>query len=349
MLKPRLTLFAIPVLLLFLHLAFSPLCSVVGQEAPVSNLDERARGLELYKQGKFHEAAKIFRAVVEKNRSDVEGWYQLGLALMQVQQSKEINDASKAFETALRLRPNFAAAHVGLGHVFLLRNKTYDAISEAENALRIDPKIPDAYYVLGAARLRAGAGAEALKHAETIINLNPQFPLAYLLKSQALLSFVGDNPRLSQKQSPETEMTRYREAADALEQYLQLHPSTREKQAWTEQLESLRFHAASRREGDSPDRLYSGREVTKKARILDMPQPDLPDAARINGVNGNVVLRCILASDGTVKHLLVMRFLSHGLSSAALRSARRIKFVPATIDGRPVSMFIQLEYNFNLF
>ena len=345
MLKPRLTLFAIPVLLIFLHLALSPLCNVVGQEAPVSNLDERARGLELYKQGKFQEAAKIFRAVVEKNRSDVEGWYQLGLALMQ--QSSEINDASKAFKTALQLRPNFAAAHVGLSHVFLLRNKTSDAISEAENALRIDPKIPDAYYVLGAAQLRAGAAAEALKDAETIIKLNPEFPLAYLLKSQALLSFVGDIPWLKQKESPKT--VRYHEAAESLEKYLQLHPSTREKQAWTEQLESLRFHAASRREGDSPDRVYSGREVTKKARILNKPQPDVTEAARNNRVNGNVVLRCILASDGTVKHLLVMRFLSHGLTSAALRSARRIKFVPATIDGRPVSMFIQLEYNFNLY
>jgi tetratricopeptide (TPR) repeat protein len=280
---------------------------------------------------------------------DAEGWYQLGLALMQVQQSKEVNDASKAFETALKLRPNFAVAHVGLGHVFLLRNKASDAISEAENALRIDPKIPDAYYVLGAAQLRASAGAEALKNAETIIKLNPQFPLAYLLKSQALLSFPGDKPWLNQKQSPETEMTRYREAAEALEKYLQLDPNTREKQAWTEQLESLRFHAASRREGDSPARVYSGREVTKKARVLNMPEPDVTEAARFNRVNGNVVLRCIVASDGTVKHLLVMRFLSHGLTSAALRAARLIKFVPATIEGRPVSMFMQLEYSFNLF
>lgn len=346
MLKPRLALYAIPFLPLFLHLALSPLCSVMGQEASVSNLDERARGLELYKQGKFQEAAKVFRAVVEKNSSDDEGWYQLGLALMQ--QSREMKDASKAFETALKLRPNFAAAHAGLSHIFLLRNKTYDAISEAEKALRIDPKIPDAYYVLGAARLRAGANAEALKHAESVIKLNPQFPLAYLLKSQALLSFLGEKAWLKQRESPETEKARYHEAALALEKYLQLNPSTREKQAWTEQLESLRFHVATRREGDSPDRVYSGRELTQKARVLDMPQPELTEAARNNRVNGNVVLRCTLASDGTVKHLLVVKGLSHGLTEAALRSARRMKFVPASIDGRPVSMFMQLEYNFDL-
>ncbi len=37
------------------------------------------------------------------------------------------------------------------------------------------------------------------------------------------------------------------------------------------------------------------------------------------------------------------------LLAAAVRAARRIKFVPATRDGRPVSQFIQIEYNFNLY
>ncbi len=348
MLKPRLTLYAFPLLaLLFLHVSNPPLVSAMGQEAPAANLEERARGLELYNQGKFQEAEKLFRTVVEKHRLDDESWYYLGLSLMQ--QPKEVKRATKAFETALKLRPNFAAAHVELGYIFLLRNKPYDAMSETEATLRIDPESPDAQYILGAIRPRAGAPAEALKRAETIIKLNPQFPLAYLLKSQTLLDFLGDKPQIKPKESPETEKARYREAAEALEKYLELDPGTKEKQAWTEQLESLRFHVASQSEGDSPDRVYSGRELTKKARVLDMPQPELTEAARNDLVNGNVILRCILASDGTVKHLLVVKGSSHGLTEAALRSARRIKFVPATIDGRPVSMFMQLEYNFNLY
>jgi len=32
-----------------------------------------------------------------------------------------------------------------------------------------------------------------------------------------------------------------------------------------------------------------------------------------------------------------------------VEAARRIKFVPAMKDGKPVSMFMQLEYNFSLF
>jgi hypothetical protein len=32
----------------------------------------------------------------------------------------------------------------------------------------------------------------------------------------------------------------------------------------------------------------------------------------------------------------------------AVKAARQIKFIPATKDGRPVSQFIQIEYNFRI-
>jgi hypothetical protein len=50
-----------------------------------------------------------------------------------------------------------------------------------------------------------------------------------------------------------------------------------------------------------------------------------------------------------VKYIIVLSGLPGGLTERAVEAARRIKFFPATKDGRPVSMFIQLEYNFNLY
>jgi len=41
--------------------------------------------------------------------------------------------------------------------------------------------------------------------------------------------------------------------------------------------------------------------------------------------------------------------LPFGLTEQAIAAARQIKFVPAVKDGRPVSVFMQLEYNFNLY
>ena len=45
----------------------------------------------------------------------------------------------------------------------------------------------------------------------------------------------------------------------------------------------------------------------------------------------------------------LLRGCPFGLTEASVKAARKIKFISATIDGRPVSMFIQLEYNFDLY
>jgi hypothetical protein len=41
--------------------------------------------------------------------------------------------------------------------------------------------------------------------------------------------------------------------------------------------------------------------------------------------------------------------LAGGLTEKAIAAARQIRFVPATRNGHPVSMYMQLEYNFNLY
>ncbi len=318
----------------------------VTQSAAIANAEERDHGLVLNKQGKFAEAAKVFRKAVERNKSDGEAWYYLGLAFLQ--QPQETKNASKAFETALKLKPNFAAAHGALSYALMIRNKSSEAIREANLALSMDPQTIEAHYVLGVVHLRAGAKEAALQEAEIVIKLAPQLAAAYLLKSQAITSFLGDALVRSRQESPEARQASYREAGDALEKYLQLAPNAKEKQTWIEQLESLRFHTASYRKSAGVE-VFSGREVTTKARILCKPEPQYTEAARRNGVAGTVVLRAILTSDGSVKYFLIISGLPDGLTEQAIRAARLIKFIPAAIDGRPVSMLVQLEYNFNLY
>jgi protein TonB len=61
------------------------------------------------------------------------------------------------------------------------------------------------------------------------------------------------------------------------------------------------------------------------------------------------VLRTVFSSNGEVKDIYVVRALGYGLTTRAINAARKIKFTPAIKDGRPVSMYIQLEYNFSLY
>jgi protein TonB len=89
--------------------------------------------------------------------------------------------------------------------------------------------------------------------------------------------------------------------------------------------------------------------MTTKVRILEKLEPTYTEAARRAGVNGTVVMRAVFASDGSVKNVFVTRALSFGLTSAAVKAAKRIQFTPATKDGKPVSMWLELQYNFNLY
>lgn len=347
MVRPRLSVFVlILVVTLLLLLPASPASSAKasGQTTPTVNSEERESGKALYKQGKNAEAIAALKKAVKQEKADYQAWHFLGLA--QIRDNK-FKDASKSFETALRLQPGFAAARTGLGYTYLVRNKSADAIREAQTALTIDPNIPEARYIIGVVHLQEGKRSEALKEAEAIIKINPQLAMAYLLKSQALVSFLGDVP-VTRKESSESREVRHLEAADALEKYLQLTPNSKERQTWAEQLESLRYYAISHRD-DKTSGVFGRNELTTMAQVISKPEPRYTEEARASRVTGTVVLRCIFAADGNVKHFLVIKALPNGLTEAAIAAARRIKFTPATIDGRPVSMFIQLEYYFNLY
>ncbi|HET6647188.1 MAG TPA: energy transducer TonB [Pyrinomonadaceae bacterium] len=101
--------------------------------------------------------------------------------------------------------------------------------------------------------------------------------------------------------------------------------------------------------GGDPNRIFSGREVTSKARVLSKPEPQYTEEARKNQITGTVVLRAVFTSSGQVTNIRSVSGLPYGLTERAIAAARQIKFSPAMKDGRPVSMYIQLEYNFNLY
>ena len=94
---------------------------------------------------------------------------------------------------------------------------------------------------------------------------------------------------------------------------------------------------------------YTGKEVNKKVRLAMKPEPSYTESARQNRVTGSVVIKCVLSSNGSVTNIRVVSGLPDGLTEKAIAVAKKIKFLPAMKDGKHVSMWIQLEYNFNLY
>lgn len=96
-------------------------------------------------------------------------------------------------------------------------------------------------------------------------------------------------------------------------------------------------------------RVLRSNDVEQKARLLSKPEPKYTEEARRNNISGTVMLRAVFASSGEVVQIRALNALPFGLTERAIAAAREIKFEPAKKDGRPVSVAMQLEYNFNLY
>jgi TonB family protein len=129
-----------------------------------------------------------------------------------------------------------------------------------------------------------------------------------------------------------------------------------EKPAGTPQADPVLFPTDSKQLSTSTPtpatdyaKIFTGREVDQKARVLSKPEPSYTEEARKNQIAGTVVLRAVLSSSGEVTNISAVSGLPNGLTERAIAAARQIKFVPATKEGRAVSMWMELQYNFNLY
>lgn len=141
------------------------------------------------------------------------------------------------------------------------------------------------------------------------------------------------------------------EAGRSAEIYVRLNSNlSQSKRAdWISRAESLLGFAEMAKGDPATQTVFPARQVDVRARILSKPNPTYTDEARRKMVRGTVVVRAILAANGKVVAIYPIRTLPSGLTAQAIKAARQIKFVPAIKDGKPVSMAVQVEYNFNIY
>lgn len=101
--------------------------------------------------------------------------------------------------------------------------------------------------------------------------------------------------------------------------------------------------------GCTGEQVFKVRDVATRPRVISKPEPQYTEQARRNQVTGTVVLRVVFSNTGEVTNIQPVQKLSDGLTEKAIAAAKQIRFVPAMRDGRPVSTYMQLEYNFNLY
>jgi TonB family protein len=79
------------------------------------------------------------------------------------------------------------------------------------------------------------------------------------------------------------------------------------------------------------------------------PDPEYSEEARKAKYQGVVVLWLIVDQNGNPKNIKVQRPLGMGLDQKAIEAVQKWKFQPATKDGTPVAVQINVEVNFRLY
>lgn len=84
--------------------------------------------------------------------------------------------------------------------------------------------------------------------------------------------------------------------------------------------------------------------------VPNQPKPDYPELAKLAGLEGTMILRILVSSEGEVLKVLVIKPLGHdaGFEEAAIDVAWKWRFIPALQNDRPVAAWINVPVKFSL-
>jgi protein TonB len=82
---------------------------------------------------------------------------------------------------------------------------------------------------------------------------------------------------------------------------------------------------------------------------ISMPDPEFSEEARKAKVQGNVLVYLWVDQQGRPTHVRVIRGIGMGLDEKAMEAVRQYKFKPAMKDGKPVTVEMNVEVNFQIF
>jgi len=90
-----------------------------------------------------------------------------------------------------------------------------------------------------------------------------------------------------------------------------------------------------------------GNGVSAPKLIYGPPASYTPEARRVQ-FNGDVLIRCTVDTDGSVRDAEVVQDPGLGLAESALTTVKTYRFQPAMKDGKPVPVQITVQVGFTI-
>lgn len=77
-------------------------------------------------------------------------------------------------------------------------------------------------------------------------------------------------------------------------------------------------------------------------------EPDYPKELRAKHVQGEVILAGVICRDGSVQRIEVLKATDPRLEDLAVTAFRAWRYEPATLDGKPVPVYVSVVIRFTL-
>jgi len=159
--------------------ASAELADTAGNSYQAQQLN--AEALEI--QGKWDDAAKVYRAILQQNPSLPGIHYRLGRVLVSKPGfgAAEAEQAKQEFEKELEIDPNNAGAEFVLGEMAKQNQQWEEALHHFSQAAKIDAGFGDAFVGWGGALVSLKKFSEAIAPLETAVKLQSANPAAHYL------------------------------------------------------------------------------------------------------------------------------------------------------------------------
>ncbi len=101
------------------------------------------------------------------------------------------------------------------------------------------------------------------------------------------------------------------------------------------------------RAGDSEHPFVPGGDVTEP-RLVYRVEPAYPETARKVHIEGVAILQAIISGSGNVEDIQVVKSINPLLDAEAVRAVKQWRYRPATLNGRPVRVYLTVTVEFRL-
>jgi tetratricopeptide (TPR) repeat protein len=128
-----------------------------------------------WRQGRFQVSAQAYRQALKIKPDLALAHYGLGLALARLQKYQE---AVTSFQAAVQYEPKWATARKDLGVAYLKLKRWPQAGEAFKTSLQYQPEDPEVFYNLGVALGKMGKHQEALEAFEEAVRLKPEYVAA---------------------------------------------------------------------------------------------------------------------------------------------------------------------------